>query len=415
MSELINNSARRKDLLRHMLLELHEGRAPEAVKQRLAELLAGIPYGEVVEVEQQLIAEGLPEAEILRLCDVHTQVLDGHIDQAGAKTAPPGHPVDTFLLENAALLETTRLLRTLLARIPGTDIGVLDALLLEVRARFNQLMDVDKHYRRKENLLFPYLEKYGITGPPKVMWGKHDETRALLRAAIEGLEIARDMSPADALGFADLVLLPAVRAVEDMTMKEEMILFPMSLDHLTDLEWYEILRQTPEIGFCLVDPRERWVPAGIEAPAESGLEGGAVRLPSGSLLPEEIQALLNALPVDLTFVDRDDRVAYFSQGKHRIFDRNRAILGRDVRLCHPPSSVHIVDRIVGDFRSGRESSAPFWITLGGRFIHIEYFALRNERGEYLGTLEVSQDLTEKRALEGEQRLLSYVKEESHGN
>ncbi len=121
--------------------------------------------------------------------------------------------------------------------------------------------------------------------------------------------------------------------------------------------------------------------------------------------------MLNTMPVDITFVDKNDKVKYFSQGPHRIFDRSRAILNRDVRMCHPPSSVDVVEQIVNDFKSGKEDRAPFWIQLNGRFIHIEYFALRNEKGEYLGTIEVSQDLTELRKLQGEQRLLSYRKEE----
>jgi len=111
--------------------------------------------------------------------------------------------------------------------------------------------------------------------------------------------------------------------------------------------------------------------------------------------------------VDITFVDKDDKVKYFSQGRDRIFQRNRAIINRDVRHCHPPASAHIVDKIIEDFKSGKQDRAPFWINLGGKFIYIEYFALRNEKGEYLGTLEVSQDLTEYRKLEGEQRILSY--------
>ena len=120
--------------------------------------------------------------------------------------------------------------------------------------------------------------------------------------------------------------------------------------------------------------------------------------------------MLNSIPFDLTFVDKDDRVRYFTQGRERIFARSRAILGRKVQLCHPPSSVHIVEKILDDFHAGRQSRAPFWINLKDRFIHIEYFALRDKDGGYLGTLEVSQDLTEKRALGGEQRLLSYSEE-----
>ncbi|MBI5480873.1 MAG: DUF438 domain-containing protein [Deltaproteobacteria bacterium] len=118
--------------------------------------------------------------------------------------------------------------------------------------------------------------------------------------------------------------------------------------------------------------------------------------------------MLNTIPFDLTFVDRDDTVRYFTQGRERIFSRSRAVLGRQVQYCHPPGSVHIVQQILDDFRAGRHDRAHFWITLRDRFVSIEYFALRGAAGEYLGCLEVSQDLTEKRALEGDQRLLNYA-------
>ena len=153
-------------------------------------------------------------------------------------------------------------------------------------------------------------------------------------------------------------------------------------------------------------------PARHEAPGDDLRRGGTDQSSQRKVHPEELLAVLNTLPVDLTFVDRDDKVKYFSQGKERIFDRNRAILGRDVRMCHPPSSVHVVDQIINDFKSGKADSAPFWIQMHGKFIHIEYFALRNEKGEYLGTLEVSQDLAEKRKLNGDQRILSYKKSDT---
>lgn len=410
MSELINNSQSRKELLKHMILQLHEGVAPEAVKSRLVELMAKIPYGEVVEVEQELISEGLPEEEVLRLCDVHTQALEGHIDLAGMKIVAPGHPVDTFKQENRELTKVAGELRTLFDKVEEELAGPNpDFYLHMVKSLFNSLMDVDKHYRRKENLLFPFLEKYGITGPPKVMWGKHDETRALLKNAINALNMPGQIIPELLKNRIDLHLKPAVQAILDMIMKEEEILFPMTLDKLNDGDWYEIYRQTNEIGYCLYDPKVSWRPQGIEVAEEHSAEEGTVSLPSGKFSTEELMAILNTLPVDITFVDRNDKVKYFSQGKERIFDRNRAILGRDVRMCHPPSSVHVVDQIISDFREGKADSAPFWIQMKGKFIHIEYFALRNEKGEYLGTLEMSQDLTEKRRLEGDQRILSYKK------
>ena len=408
MSELINNSSERKALLKHMILELHEGRAPEEIKKRLTELMMKIPYGDVVEVEQELIGEGLPETEVLRLCDIHTEALGGSIDLTGMQIVPPGHPADTFKRENRELEVVVRKLNEMYEKSAElyAAIGPV-GFINKLKTLFNSLMDVDKHYRRKENLLFPFLEGYGITGPPKVMWGKHDETRALLKNALDSLSEFGYSDPGQVDFIIDVHLKPASKAITDMIMKEEEILLPMTMDKLNDADWYEIYRQTNEIGYCLYDPTVEWKPEGILLSEHHSADEGNISLPSGKFSVEELMAVLNSLPVDLTFVDRNDKVKYFTQGKERIFDRNRAILGRDVRMCHPPSSVHIVDKIISDFKNGHAESAPFWIQMQGKFIHIEYFALRNEKGEYLGTLEVSQDLTAKRKLENEQRILNY--------
>jgi DUF438 domain-containing protein len=130
-------------------------------------------------------------------------------------------------------------------------------------------------------------------------------------------------------------------------------------------------------------------------------------MPTGTLALEQLVAIFSTLPVDLTFVDADDRVAFFSEGPNRVFARSRAIIGRMVQNCHPPRSVDVVDRILNDFREGRQSVAEFWIQFMGRFVHIRYFAVRNSEGRYLGTLEVTQDVGAIRALEGERRLLEY--------
>ena len=410
MSELINNSSSRKELLKHMILQLHEGVAPDQVKQRLKQLMQKIPYGEVVEVEQELIAEGLPQEEVLDLCDLHAEALDGSIDHSDAKLVPAGHPVDTFTKENIELAKIVGQLSSLYLSSDQLikEDGVAN-YFLKLKGLFNLLMDVDKHYRRKENLLFPFLEKYGISGPPTVMWGKHDQTRVLLKTALSTLETKTDNDASEINELIDSIFKPASQAITDMIMKEEEILLPMTMDKLTDSDWYEIYTQTNEIGYCLYDPKVAWSPEGVDAASAAHPDTNSVQLHSGSFTPEELLAVLNTLPIDITFVDKNDKVKYFSQGKERIFDRNRAILGRDVRMCHPPSSVHIVDQIIGDFRSGKADSAPFWIQMRDKFIHIEYFALRNETGEYLGTLEVSQELNEKRKLQGEQRILSYKK------
>lgn len=407
MSELINNSQQRKELLKHMILELHVGQAPEQVRKRLTELLKSIPYDEVVEVEQELISEGLPVEEVLRLCDIHTEVLDGHIDQSGAKDIPAGHPVDIFKKENRELEKVADELKKLFGKLDQTKPDELKKWLIEVHGRFNSLMDVDKHYLRKEYLLFSFLEQHGIDGPPKVMWGKHDETRVLLKNAIEAVSVHEGVTTEEISMVVDVVLKPAVQAVLDMIMKEEEILLPMSMDTLTDEEWYQILQQTPEYGYCLYDPQDKWKPEGIATSDVQYGGDGTVRLPTGSFSIDELASLFVTLPIDLTFVDKNDKVKFYSHGPNRIFSRNRAILGRDVRMCHPPGSVHIVDKIIDDFKSGRESSAAFWINFQGRFIYIEYFAMRGEQGEYMGTVEFTQDLTKLRKLEGEQRLLNY--------
>jgi DUF438 domain-containing protein len=408
MSELIDNTQKKKETLKTLIRELHAGGKAGDVQARVRELMGDVPYGLVMEAEQELISEGISTEEVLDMCDLHAEVLKGNLSHDGARTSPPGHPVHTFSAENLAIAELLDRIAPLIDALDGVSgPAELAEALMRIRIAFNELMDVDKHYRRKENLLFPFLEKYGITGPPTVMWGKHDQIREQLRAAFAVLGNPAGTTVANAFDVADLVLRPVLKNVREMIFKEEEILFPMCLDRLTDVEWYEIVVQSPEIGFCLIDPVDAWRPADVPLPAEQRQEGGRINLPSGSFTAQELTALLNTLPVDLTFVDANDAVRYFTQGRERIFDRNRAILGRKVQMCHPPHSVHIVEKIVGDFRSGRQDRAAFWIELHGKFIHIEYFAVRDEQGAYLGTLEVSQDLTAKRALTGERRLLTY--------
>ena len=409
MSKNIDNSTFRKTQLKELILKLHAGESQDRVQQELVQTLGAIPYGEVVEVEQELLEEGLPQEEVLRLCDIHSSVLEGNVDLSAAKPIPGGHPVDVLIQEKRALAAVIDEANAQLDALKEIDNDELQAAALNLIALYNQLVDADKHYLRKEYLLFPYLEQTGVTGPPKVMWGKHDEIRELLKGSIEVLRTP-GISKEELLAATEMVLQPAVKGVADMIVKEEEILFPILMDALSEADWYEIQKQSLEFGYCLYDPPTDWAPAGIQAAGLDAIQQkeGRIQLPTGSFSVTELLAILNTLPVDITFVDSEDKVKYFSQSRERIFQRNRAILNRDVRHCHPPASAHIVDKILNDFKSGRQSRAPFWINLGGRMIHIEYFALRDDSGKYLGTLEVSQDLTGYRALEGEKRILSYA-------
>jgi DUF438 domain-containing protein len=323
-------------------------------------------------------------------------------------TVPEGHPVDTFKKENRELEKVIESAGRLFDEVRTIGGPELKKWLLDVHGVLNSLMDVDKHYLRKEYLLFPFLEKYEITGPPKVMWGKHDEIRAQLKAAIEAVSLRDDVSAEEMRTVTDYLLIPAVRGVSDMIAKEEEILLPMSLGKLTTDDWYSIYRQTMEFGYCLYDPQVEWKPEDVTVSDVVFSTGKSIQLSSGSFLPAELEAIFRTLPIDLTFVDKDDKVKFFSLGPDRIFTRNRAIIGRDVRMCHPPGSVHVVEQILSDFKSGKQSSASFWINMKGRFIYIDYYAVRDQDGQYLGTLEFTQDLTRLRSLEGEQRLLSYT-------
>ncbi len=405
MSELIDNRAHRIRILKDIILELHRGADPDAERGALRTIVRETSSSEIAAMEQELIAGGMPVEEVQSMCDLHSQVLRDIVVEPVRLPPLPGHPLDTFERENEAIAGVVSELREL-AR--GRE---LPPDLAAWRNAYSRLADIEKHYQRKENLLFSCLERHGISGPSKVMWGKDDEVRALLAAL--GEAVAVDSMTADEASLVvDTVLEPCLAAVEEMIAKERRILLPMSRETLTDDEWAEIWQESPRHGYCLVEPRQGYHPPPIAASyrvAELARDQ-AVVFPTGALSFEQLSGILAALPVDITFVDADDRVRYFSEGAERVFERSKAILGREVRHCHPPKSVHVVEEIVSSFRSGRQDVAEFWIQLKGRFVHIRYFAVRDGDGSYLGTLEVTQDLTRLRELVGERRLLEWAGE-----
>ncbi|MCX7833411.1 MAG: DUF438 domain-containing protein [Ignavibacteria bacterium] len=406
MSELINNSRERIEQLKHLFLKLNQGVDVETVKGELKAMLGKVPYGEIVQAEQELIQEGMSVAEIQKYCDLHSQAVRGNIDIPFEKIIPDGHPIDTMQKENAAIVaEVTKLKEIFVGVKYSKGIDVKEEVM-NILTVLNNLSDIEKHYSKKENLIFPYLEKYGITGPSKVMWGKDDEVREYIKKSKEALKKEK-LSIDDLKNIIDTILDTTINAIYEMVEKEEKILLPMCIDRFTDLEWYEIYKQMDDIGYCLYAPRSEWQPEVEIKEEEQPITQDRIKLSTGSFTKEELEGVLNALPVDLTFVDKDDRVKFFSHGAKRIFERNKAILGREVQNCHPPSSVHIVNKILDDFKSGRQNSAKFWINFQDMYVHIAYYAVRNEKGEYMGTLEVTQDIREFKRIEGERRLLTY--------
>ncbi len=403
MSEVIDNRAQRVRALKEIIVHLHSGQAPEQVRGRLRQIVRETDHSEIIAMEQQLMAEGMPVEEIKSMCDLHSQVTRDVLVPLPARAVPPGHPADTFRRENEALGSVVARMKALAAEVLGSGDANSESALPDLRQVFNELMDIEKHYQRKEHAFFPRLERHGITGPSKVMWAKDDEARALLKELGAALE-RRD---AEWTRGAAKACTAALRAVEEMIYKEEHILLPMCLDTFDDEDWAVIWSASPRHGWCLLEPRTGYRPATAISEAEEPGRSG-IMLPTGNLSMEQLTAIFATLPVDVTFVDAEDRVRFFSEGPDRVFARSKAIIGRKVQHCHPPRSVAVVDRILSDFREARQNVAEFWINFQGRFVHIRYFAVRDGEGAYAGTLEVTQDVTRIRELEGERRLLEYA-------
>ncbi|HIJ56700.1 MAG TPA: DUF438 domain-containing protein [Deltaproteobacteria bacterium] len=404
-----SDSKERQEALKGIIRSLHAGEDMEVLKERFSRLIGGVEASEIAKMEQALMEEGLPVEEIKQLCDVHVEVFKEALEGKDRPQPPPGHPVHTFMKENRAseeiISETSKLMGRL-GQPPSSK--AFDEHREALGVLIERLSEVNIHYTRKENQLFPMLEAHHFTGPSQVMWSIHDDIRASIKKARQAL---RQSDPEQALA----PLKEATQAIRDMIYKEEHILYPVSLDMLSESEWIKVKAGEADIGYSWVVPDEGWpeeirvepdMPP-VETVAAVSEISDVLGLDTGRMTLEEINLMLTHLPVDLTFVDADDRVAYYSEGPERIFPRSPAIIGREVRNCHPPKSVHIVNKILDAFKSGSKDTAEFWIELQGRFLYIRYFAVRDKNNDYRGTLEVSQDLTAIRKLEGEKRLLDW--------
>ncbi|MEK3985843.1 DUF438 domain-containing protein [Paenibacillus sp. FSL K6-3166] len=419
MSELINNrevdapeQTRRQAMLKEIIKELHAGKSVEEVKARFEEAVGDVTVAEISAMEHSLMTEeGIPVSEVQRLCSVHTAIFKGSIEEIHRSSKPeeqPGHPVHTFKLENREIERLVNFRMDLHAtKFQKNDSEELIFKLLE---DLSLLLDLDKHYSRKENLLFPYLEKYGIYGPTKVMWGVDDHILRMIKEAKAAL--SSYSGNATDIGAQ---LTEIIKEVNEMIFKEENILLPMSLDKLTEDEWVKIARESDEIGFCLTAPEQEWIPERAAEPEGAALQGeavgaapqeGFIRFETGLLSLHQLETVLNHLPVDLTFIDENDVVRYFSHGKERIFARTKAVIGRTVQNCHPPQSVHVVEKLLEDFKAGIKDAEDFWINIKDKFIYIRYFAVRDDTGRYMGTLEFTQNIAPIRSLEGQKRILS---------
>jgi DUF438 domain-containing protein len=397
--------AARLEILKDIIRQLHRGGGVEEQKRRFAELVKDVSAAEISEMEQRLIEEGLPEEEVKRLCDVHVRVFKESLEKTASVSSIPGHPLHTLMAENRALERLLAEWNGSLDRVAFRDGGEsLERLKDEIRGTWEKLTDVEKHYLKKENQLFPLLEAKGVSGPSKVMWAIHDDIRAQLR---EFRQLLGGNRPEDVVRLGRKLS----EAMTEMIYKEEKILFPLSRERLDERDWAAVKKGEEDIGYAWVTPGRDWKLGGEagsspeSAPASPTTS--ALDLDTGRLTSEQVNLLLRHLPLDVTFVDENDTVRYYSATRERIFPRSPGVIGRKVQNCHPPSSVRVVTRLLESFRSGRRDVAEFWIEPEGRFIHIRYFAVRDQAGRYKGCLEVSQDIAALRTLSGEKKLLDW--------
>jgi len=395
----------KKKILIDMLERLEAGEEPWKLKEKFKGFLSGVTAKELSMLEQELIQEGISREKLHRLCDIHIVLFKEQVGSSEIEVEE-GHPIRILMTEHKILLDIADELRK--TSVELRDMESFDKagnLIENIKKIADHLKSSESHYLREENVLFPFIEKHGITEPPAIMWMEHDRIRNIKR------EISKLVEKKGEMDFDSFVhdlgnnAIALAEALSTHFFKENNILFKAAIDVLSGNEWVEIRKGFDELGYCCFSPEPGEF--GVVSDKEEGItmEGRELVFETGSFSAGELEALLDTLPVDITFVDRNDRVRYFNQSKDRIFVRTKAVIGRTVQQCHPQKSIDAVNKILSDFKSGKRDHADFWIEMEGKLIYIRYFPVRDRDGDYLGTLEVTQDITEIKKIKGEKRLL----------
>lgn len=392
----------KKDQLKDLITQLHDGVELEDVKKQFREEFGHISSAEIANLEQSLILDGTPVHEIKQLCNVHAEVFTGNkndlhlLDQIDKEA---GHPLFVFRKENQGIMEFLNEEVKVLLDAYRKDYD--DKVAKSLRSSMVELYKIDRHYQRKENLFFPYLERASFNGPPQVMWAKDDEIRDLIKAAQK-----------DSLKRESLVehVENLIYEVEQMVIKENEILAPMLIDHIDDEDWLLIAKESSNFAYAFCDSIEgaslsdinTWIQSqeeneSLKSSDASDSKRKAIRdeinLPSGRLTLDQLNYMLNTSPQDFTFIDAEDKVLYFSEGKNPVFPRTRTIIGRDVRLCHPPKAIPVVEQLLQDFKNNLKDEEVRYLMKDDKAFLIRYFAVRDEDNQYLGTLETTEDIS----------------------
>lgn len=382
----------RQQAILKILNFIQDGGELEEAKKMFQAAFDQVDVAEITAAERELIAQGLDPRKIQYLCNVHADVFKGNIkeNKENSEFEKPGHPVHTFKLENMVLksLVNDALLPDL-AKWEKGDKGVLSKLRQELK----DLAKIHYHYARKETSMFPIMTKYGITAPPKVMWGVDDKIRKLIGQA-NLLISQKDINKAE----VSKAIKETAHEVLEMIFKEEEIMLPMIDEVASEEDWGNVKNEEEQIGYTLIQKPMNWKPK--EKPKSDGpisidkLSSLALNFAEGSLNLEQLSAILDLLPFALTFIDENDKVAYFGGGAN-IFPHSKNALGNSVYSCHLPESIPRVKKIFDDFHQGKKDKYEFWFKPRhmGRYLYLQYFAVRKDN-KYLGCLEVAQDVTD---------------------
>lgn len=313
---------------------------------------------------------------------------------------PEGHPIKVYY-------EESELIQNLLHELYEADPALDFQKYFNI---FNQLTTIEKRFARKENQLFPYLEKHGWEGPTQGMWSFHDNLRDQIR-----LLNTNNKEQNTAKIIENIPYL--IDGIKRLLSIEDTRLFPNAIDLLTEEDWKEFYIGDEEIGWMLTEKPTPYPAIEKEAYVHPSKDTERRELSfslentfhydEGYMTPEQVNLLLRFLPIDITYVDENDKVVFYNRGDDRVFPRSKGIIGREVKFCHPPKSVHMVIQIVEEFKAGNRDVAEFWFNFKGKMIHVRYFAIRDKNKKYKGVIEMSQDITDIQKLEGEKRLLDW--------
>ncbi len=312
-------------------------------------------------------------------------------------TLPDGHPVQVYFQENDLIYQILKELSTV---NPVEDFQKYINI-------FNQLATIEKRFARKENQLFPFLEKKGWVGPSQGMWSFHDNLREQIRLIQYYIKTKNPEKIAVNMAFL-------VNGIYRLIQIEETVLFPNALEILEENDWIAMRSGEEEIGWMLSNPPAPFPAVEYIHPSEDtspreltfSLENTS-HYDEGYMTVEQVNLLFKTMPLDLTYVDENDKVIFYNRGEERVFPRSDGIIGREVKFCHPPKSVGTVLKILDEFRKGTQNESSFWINYKERLIYIRYFAVRDANKNYKGVIEMSQDITDIKKIEGEKRLLDW--------